>query len=274
MNQHSDPKAIAQRRFATPDHCVGLVELAERYSSEVPEAVRTLLDAVKPRGAKADRICELGFGSGWLLEEMARGFPESRLYGLDMSIGMAARAQGLWGDRVAVLVADMERLPFCQASLDVVVTCWTLHFMRDIDGALEEIKRCLRPRGRLVAAASAPDHMVEYDQLATAAIRSALGRLPEPDLSARFNPDNGQSYMRRHYRDVELHRWHGWMTLPDVASLLRLWDAWRPDSLAGPDGDLVRAEFKRLAQEWLQRDGQIRISKHAGLLIGAKAATA
>lgn len=121
--QHPDRKAFAQRRFATPDVGVGLIELAERYATDAPEVVRTLLETVGPRRSKADRVCELGFGSGWLLEEMARELPEARLYGLDMSTGMALRAQGLCGDRAAVLVGDIERLPFREGSLDVVVTC-------------------------------------------------------------------------------------------------------------------------------------------------------
>lgn len=272
MSPQRDWKAFAQRRFASPDVGVGLVELAQRYATDAPNVVRTLLEIVRPPGSKADRICELGFGPAWLLEEMVREFPESRLYGLDISIGMAQRAQNLYGDRVAVLVGDMERLPFCAESLDVVVTCWTLYFMRDIDATLEEIKRCLRPGGRLVAATHAPDHMAEYDEMAAAALRSTLGRRPDPDVSARFNLDSGESYMRRHFQNVEVHHWQGWMVLPDVGPVLQLWDAWRTDSLAGPDGDLVRAEFERLGREWLQRDGEIRISRHGGAFVGTRQA--
>ena len=268
MDQQRDWKVFAQRRFATPDVGVGLVELAERYATDAADVVRTLLDAVAPQRSRADRICELGFGPGWLLEEMAREFSESRLYGLDLSMGMAQRAQSLYGDRAAVLVGDMERLPFCEESLDVAVTCWTLYFMRDIDGALEEIKRCLRPGGRLVVAASAPDHMSEYEKVATAALRSTLGRSPEPNVGARFDLVSGEPYMRRHFQDMEVRRWRGWLILPQVGPLLQLWDAWRPDSLAGPDGDLVRAEFERLGREWLQRDGEIRIRHHGGAFVG------
>jgi SAM-dependent methyltransferase len=270
MDQQPDWKGFAQRRFATPDVGIGLIELAERHATDAADVVGTLLDAVRPGRSGADRICELGFGTGWLLEEMAREFRDSKLCGLDISPGMARRGQRLCGDRAAVLVGDMERLPFRERSLDVVVTCWTLYFMPDIDGALEEMTRCLRPGGRLVAATHAPDHMAEYDEAAAAALRSTLGRSPEPDVSARFNLDSGEPYMRRHFQDVEVHPWRGWMILPEVGPLLQLWDAWRPDSLAGPDGDLVRAEFERLGREWLQRDGEIRISRHGGAFVGTK----
>jgi SAM-dependent methyltransferase len=270
MSEYPDPKATARRLFAAPDASAGLVELAERYASDAPDIVQTLLDAVRPRRAESERICELGFGSGSLLEEMARQFPDSKLYGLDMSPGMAQRAQGLCGDRVEVLVGDMERLPFREASLDTAVTCWTLYFMSDVDGALEEIARCLKPEGRLVATTNAPDHMLEYEQLATAALRSVLGQPPEPAITARFDLDTGEPYMRRHFQHVELRRWRGWMTLPDVGPMLQFWDAWRPSSLAGSDGDLVRAEFERLARDWLRRDGQIRISRHGGAFVGIK----
>jgi SAM-dependent methyltransferase len=201
---------------------------------------------------------------------MTRRFPESRLYGLDISMGMAQRAQRLYGDRAAVLVGDMERLPFRETSLDVIVTCWTLYFMPDIDGTLEEIKRCLKAGGRLVVGASAPDHMAEYDEVATAALHSTLGRRPEPNVGARFDLDSGEPYMRRHFQNVGVRHWRGWLILPEVRPLLQVWDAWRTDSLAGPDGDLVRAEFERLGREWLQRDGEIRISRHGGAFIGTK----
>ena len=64
--------------------------------------------------------------------------------------------------------------------------------MRDIGGALEEIKRCLQPGGRLVAATDAPGHMAEYDRLAAKALRSALGREPEADVTGRFDLDSGK----------------------------------------------------------------------------------
>jgi SAM-dependent methyltransferase len=270
MERQPDPKAVAQRRFATADSCVGLIEIGERYATDAPEILRTLLDSVRPQRGEGQRICEFGFGSGWLLEEMARVLHEGRLFGLDLSPGMASYVQKLLGDRVAVTVGDMERLPFQDGAFDVVVTCWTLYFVRDIDQALEEIRRCLKPGGRLIAATNAPGHMAEYDEMAEKALRSAVGREPDPEITTRFDLDTGERYMRRHFRDVEVLHWRGWLVLPEIEPLLRLWDAWRPDWLNQPERDRVRTEFERLARDWLRRDGEIRIARHGGAFVGTK----
>jgi SAM-dependent methyltransferase len=268
----SDPRSMAERRFATPDSCIRMVDIAERYVTDAAEIVRTLLDAVRLPLTEGRRICELGFGSGWLLEEMARAFPERRLFGLDMSLGMTSHVQEHMGDRVSVVMGDMESLPFGYGTFDVVITCWTLYFMRDIDHALREIKRCLSPGGRLVAVTNAPDHMVEYEELAARALRSTLARELAPDIAARFDLSTGAPYMKGHFQDVGVLEWRGWMLLPEIEPLLFLWDSWRPDSLSQAEVDSVRAEFERLAGDWLRRDGEIRISRHGGAFVATKGA--
>ncbi len=254
--------------FEAPDDQADVVEIGERYSSEAEEATRILVEAVRPQRPRW-RICELGFGTGWLLERIAAAYGDATLLGLDMSRGMTSRARGSLGEKVGLVVGDIERLPFADACFDAVVTCWTLYFLRDIDAGLTRIRQSLRRGGRLVVAASAPDHMREYYELSNAAERAVLGRgRSGPDIGARFDLESGASCMRRHFARVELCEWRGWMVVPDAAPVLRIWDAWRPPALAGADGDRVRAEFLRLAEARLSQEGEIRISHHGGALVG------
>jgi len=123
-----------------------------------------------------------------------------------------------------------------------------------------------------VAVTNAPDHMAEYEEVATKALRSALGREPEPDIAVRFDLDTGEPYVRRHFKDVEAREWRGWMVLPEIEPLLFLWDSWRPESLAKAEAGLARAELERLAEEWLRRDGEIRISRHGCAFVATKGA--
>ena len=45
------------------------------------------------------------------------------------------------------LVCDEERLPFAEASFDLVVALWGLHHVNDLPGALIQIRQILKPDG-------------------------------------------------------------------------------------------------------------------------------
>lgn len=61
----------------------------------------------------------------------------------------AAMLDGRPGPR---LVVDEERLPFADASLDLVVSTLALHWTNDLVGALIQIRRALRPDGLFIGA--------------------------------------------------------------------------------------------------------------------------
>jgi SAM-dependent methyltransferase len=263
-----DPKTAAQERFASRDWGDQGLSLVERCATDPPLVVRGLVDAVCERGKPGSRVIELGFGAGWLLGELGKALPLVALYGLDMSPGFAGRAHQEQGDRVRVLMGDMERLPFRGGAFDVVVTCWTLYFMRDIDATLAGIKRCLAPAGRLIAATNAPDHEAECGELVSEAIRLALGRdEPEHDVASRFDLETGEAYVRRHFPNVELRRWDGEMVISDPDDIEALWPKWEPALMPRDEQQAVRVQFLRLARERLARDGALRIRRRNGAFI-------
>jgi SAM-dependent methyltransferase len=261
-----DPKAVAQERFAEPDE-KGM-DLVERCATDVPLVVRGLVEAVRERVGEKSQVIELGFGSGWLLEALGMELPDASLFALDLSAGFARRARELYRDRVRVLIGDMERLPFRDGAFDVIVTCWTLYFMRDIDATLAEIKRCLRPGGRLIAATNAPDHEAECGELVSEAIRLALGRdEPDHDVARRFDLETGAAYVRRHFPKVELREWYGEMVISDPDDIEALWPKWEPAMLPKHEQHAVRTEFLRLARDQLDRDGALRIRRRNGAFV-------
>jgi SAM-dependent methyltransferase len=56
---------------------------------------------------------------------------------------------------------DEERSPFAPASLDLYVSVLTLHTVNDLPGAMIQIRRSLRPKGRFMAALFAPKTLQE-----------------------------------------------------------------------------------------------------------------
>lgn len=64
------------------------------------------------------------------------------------TVAVAALSQGL--TNIAVQQAPAERLPFADASFDIVVARYTTHHWQDRDAGLREARRVLKPGGRAV----------------------------------------------------------------------------------------------------------------------------
>lgn len=95
----------------------------------------------------AARVLELGCGTGEFTQRVARA--GARLVALDLSGELLARARDKIGKGASFLRANAHVLPFSDASFDAVYGCSVLHHL-DAEIALREVRRVLRPGGRLV----------------------------------------------------------------------------------------------------------------------------
>jgi ubiquinone/menaquinone biosynthesis C-methylase UbiE len=99
-------------------------------------------------------VLDVGTGPGRLLVEVARQRQDVRAVGVDPSadmVDMAARraaAMG-FGARVSAQAATAESLPFADASFDAVVSTLSGHHWADVERAVSEQVRVLRPGGIL-----------------------------------------------------------------------------------------------------------------------------
>lgn len=113
-------------------------------------AVLALLGDVRGR-----RILDAGCGSGPLAAELvARG---ADVAGFDGSPAMIELARRRLGEAVPLTVHDLaEPLPYEDETFDDVVASLVLHYIQDWRGPLAEIRRVLKPGGRLVASVNHP----------------------------------------------------------------------------------------------------------------------
>ncbi|MEU3664220.1 class I SAM-dependent methyltransferase [Streptomyces sp. NPDC032940] len=101
------------------------------------------------------RILDAGCGTGPL--SAALGERGAVVTGIDVSARMLALARRRLGDSVELHVADLrERLPFGDGVFDDVVASLVLHYLEDWGPALAELRRVLRPGGRLIASVDHP----------------------------------------------------------------------------------------------------------------------
>lgn len=100
-------------------------------------------------------ILDAGCGSGPLAETLRAG--GAQVTGFDSSPATVELARRRLGPDVELLVADLtEELPFGTGTFDDVIASLVLHYLEDWSGPLAELRRVLRPGGRLVVAVNHP----------------------------------------------------------------------------------------------------------------------
>ena len=105
---------------------------------------------------RGERAVDVGAGTGdFSFALLAASTPTARVVGVDISEGMLAvsvrRARSLRvGRRYTPVIATAEALPLPDASVDRVVSGFTIRNVGDLPRSLAEFRRVLRPSGRAV----------------------------------------------------------------------------------------------------------------------------
>jgi SAM-dependent methyltransferase len=102
-------------------------------------------------------------------------------------VGRIITADSLATSAASAVAADEEALPFCDASLDLVVSALSLHFVNDLPGTLIQIRRALKPDGLFLAALLGGETLTELRQAFAEAEAEIEGGVsprvaPFPDL--------------------------------------------------------------------------------------------
>lgn len=109
-------------------------------------------EVMAPLVAQARDILDLGCGEGrltrWIAEQKREQGGAFSVHGADFSPGMVDAAKALNGDLPATYgVGDAMALPYADNSYDLIVSCTAPNNFPSLDGALDEIRRVLRPGG-------------------------------------------------------------------------------------------------------------------------------
>lgn len=102
----------------------------------------------------ADRVLDVGCGGGMTLRDLSLRLPRGHVTGIDYSRDMVRQARqrnalGIRTGSIEVLLGDVARLPFADASFDMVCGVETLYFWPDPLRGMREILRVLKPGCRV-----------------------------------------------------------------------------------------------------------------------------
>lgn len=135
------------------------------YNFLVQRAFDDICDRVEGVMRDFDHSLILGGGPGLLTELRQRhaGAKTGWVVQSDLAPAIAAQLEG------PALALDEERLPFADASLDLVLAPLGLHWTNDLPGVLVQLRRALKPDGFLAAALLGGNSLTELRQCLIAA---------------------------------------------------------------------------------------------------------
>lgn len=159
------------------------------------------------------RVLELGCGTGNMWHDAARWLPEgAELILTDFSEGMLAEAQKnvppLPG--ITFRQVDIQQIPYEDGCFDAVIANMMLYHVPDLERALSEVARVLKPSGRFFCATVGEMGVARW--LADVLGHAEGNRYP-------FSLQNGGEKLLRHFADVKKHIRPDGLRVTDVEDL-------------------------------------------------------
>jgi SAM-dependent methyltransferase len=221
---------------------------------------RWVFDQLLRLPAKA-RVLEIGCGDGALWQRNADRTPAGwRVTLCDLSPGMltGAREKRL---TFPLVQGDAQQLPLADGQFDGVVANHMLYHMRSLKTALAEVKRVLRPGGKLFATTNSELHMRRMKDL----INRFLGDDSPLAQPMPFTVENGLEQIRPFLRRVEILSTPGELRVTDPQAVVNyvMSVEGAPQRITGKRLE----ELRRVVRDEIEAAGAFVVATAAGMFI-------
>lgn len=160
------------------------------------------------------KILELGCGTGsmWLEHKDVMAVCEQVVLS-DLSAGMLETAQKKIGDveNVTYEVIDIQNIPYEDNYFDIVIANYMLYHVPDIQKAISEVSRVLKPGGSFYAGTTGENGIME-----------TIVKILEMDLVFEnpFSLENGRKKIEPYFQTVEIKKYIDSLEVTNVDDLL------------------------------------------------------
>jgi ubiquinone/menaquinone biosynthesis C-methylase UbiE len=165
---------------------------------------------------------------------------------------------------------DAQTIPFEDKTFDLVMANAMLYHVPNVDKALAEIRRVLKPEGRFYGSTGGLNHMKELDDFVQEHMAPKLPGVFErmgEGITKHFALENGEEQLSKHFENVKVHlppksHLHVTEAEPFIAYILSMarWSA-LVEAVSKEQVDEVVTESREIAEKSLP----IRITTSGGL---------
>jgi SAM-dependent methyltransferase len=262
MPRISDQTYLLTRQYQNASNLEARIALHVRFSTNTCGYYPWIFDHLDL--PPHSRVLELGCGTGRLWLENKDCMPEDWDVTLsDFSPGMVQEAQqNLRHSQrsFAFAVIDAQVIPYEDERFDGVIANHMLYHVPDRPQALAEIRRVLRPGGKLCATTNGQAHLRELN-------RFVPERETDFGREHGFNLENGRDELAPWFSTIVLHRYEDALVITEAEPLIAYFLSTR---IASALDDEARADLARRVEQELAAHGAIHVTKASGLFEARK----
>lgn len=221
-----------------------------------------------------EKVLDIGCGTGKQIIPYKRKVGEKGIaIGTDVSeelVDEARRAAKAANLEIQFLVHDANNpFAFPDNSIDAVSCCFAIYYLKDVEKSLLEMKRMLKPGGRIFLAGPTPENAKLLHTLHKKITKKPLPYMPGV---SRFMSEI-LSMVKKHFKRVKVDRLRNPMHFNDVDSFLDYYIStglFINSSQDEAEKSRYKEEMKKEVHQIIQKKGSVEIMKEVGGILGFK----
>lgn len=273
MSAINDPKAV-RRQYATDERVRIRQQIHEKYTQPKIDYPEWVVSNFRWRGD--ERVLDVGSGAGRYYPVLKKHWSGIDYHGIDLSPGMLMKHPALDSQNDTLALADAESIPYPDDTFDLVMANHMLYHVPDVDAAIQEFRRVLRPDGVLMVATNSQQSMPELQVLMRRAIilltRSGAAQIQPPlPASDLYALENGSRHLARYFYAVVRYDLPSSLVFSEIDPLMAYLESTRdmrepqlPKDVAWDD---VMVIMRQQVTHLINHLGELVINKLTGVLM-------
>ena len=260
-------KEYAELQYRTHQNLTNRMNLWS-YGSNPESLQKWIFSKIKLQ--EHERVLELGCGTGQLWLENFRNVPSTCSIVLsDFSEKMLSKAK----ENVKPLnlpikfeIIDAEEIPYPNQIFDVVIGCHMLYHIPNIEKALIEINRVLKPSGRFISTTVSQQHMRELKNFLS---KFGLYSEEKKKLFSEFRNETGRDVLKPFFAEIEFNEYINHVNISSIDPLMKYIETMFPKEKY-PNFQEIKPQVEEAIIKILEKNSQFTIKGISGLFKAKK----